>query len=142
MFIVSMAGATCAAALLTLGRVVGFKRIIKNATLVDVAFSVGVVAVLGATVTGALTAVLAGLFMAITLSVGKSVMAAVDAIKGLWPSFSAAVQDHYPKQPAATSGVDVCSAPTVPDVPAPRPANTYRGKPVVIYMGDSPNDQL
>lgn len=133
MFILTMAGATCAAALLTLGRVVGFKRIIKNATLVDVVFSVGVVAVLGSTVTGALTAILAGLFMAVTLSVGKSVLSGVDAVIGLWPAFTQSIQDNYPKchmQADAT----VNTAPPVPDVPAPMAANAYKGGPVCIHL--------
>jgi hypothetical protein len=132
MFIVAMAGATCAAALLTLGRVVGFKRIIKHATLVDVVFSIGVVAVLGSTITGALTAVLAGLFMAIGLSVGKSIAAVVGVFPAMAKAVKTAMAEHHAKNDAEWAGETPMTAPPVPDVPAS--PSSYKGGPVLIHL--------
>ncbi|SEN67279.1 hypothetical protein SAMN05216227_102026 [Pseudorhodobacter antarcticus] len=133
MFIITMAGATCAAALLTLGRVVGFKRIIKHATLVDVVFSIGVVAVMGATMTGALTAVIAGLFMAITLSMAKSVAAVLGFLPGLAKKAQTMAAEHSAKTSAEWGDVTPRNAPPVPDVPT-SPPNVGTGRPVLIML--------
>ncbi|WFG40854.1 hypothetical protein ParaKuw1_00021 [Paracoccus phage ParKuw1] len=67
--IVSMSAVSVAACLVTLSRVVGWKRILRHATLVDVGFTIGLAMFLAGTMTGALTAVLAGLMMALVLTV-------------------------------------------------------------------------
>jgi hypothetical protein len=66
--IISMSAVSVAACLVTLSRVVGWKRILQHATLVDVGFTIGLAVFLAGTMTGALTAVLAGLLMALTLT--------------------------------------------------------------------------
>lgn len=66
--IVSMSAVSVAACLVTLSRVVGWRRILRHATIVDVAFTIGLAMFLAGTMTGALTAVLAGLLMALVLT--------------------------------------------------------------------------
>lgn len=73
--IISMSAVSVAACLVTLSRVVGWKRILKHATLVDVGFTIGLAAFLAGTMTGALTAVLAGLMMALVLTALRSLVA-------------------------------------------------------------------
>lgn len=77
--IVSMAAVSVAACLVTLSRVVGWRRILKHATTVDVAFTIGLAAFLAGTMTGALTAVLAGLMMALVLTALRKLVAACEA---------------------------------------------------------------
>lgn len=65
-------GACCtAAALVTLSRVVGFGWIVRNATLVDVVFTVGMCVLFFGTSIGMIVGIIAGLFMALFLSVAK-----------------------------------------------------------------------
>ena len=58
-----------AATLITLQRVLSLKRIAGLATPIDIAFSVGLFFVFAGTLAGMVIAIIAGLFMAITLSV-------------------------------------------------------------------------
>ena len=67
-FILGASAATVAAVLVTGARVVGVKRLIKHATLVDVTFTVGMAVAFAGTLTGLLVAIMAGLMMAVLLS--------------------------------------------------------------------------
>lgn len=71
--VVTMAAVSVAACLVTLSRVVGWRRILKHATLVDVAFTIGLGLAFMGTLTGMLVAVLGGLLMALTLTILKRV---------------------------------------------------------------------
>lgn len=73
LLIVSMSAASVAACLLTLSRVIGWGYILRYATVIDVAFTLALGAFFFGTLTGALVAVLGGLFMAITLSALRAV---------------------------------------------------------------------
>lgn len=76
-----LATATCAAALVTGSRVFGLKKIVKHSTKADVAFTAGTAFVLAGTLTGLATAIVAGLLMALTLSVLKTLFGWGDALK-------------------------------------------------------------
>lgn len=76
--IVSMSAVSVAACLVTLSRVVGWKRILKHAILVDVGFTISLAAFLAGTMTGALIAVLAGLMMALVLTALRKLVAACE----------------------------------------------------------------
>lgn len=69
--VIIMSVVSVAAALVTLSRVLGLRRILRNATLVDVIFTVGAFVLLAGTLTGALVAVLSGLLMAVVLTLLK-----------------------------------------------------------------------
>tara|TARA_Y100000296_G_scaffold66371_1_gene78412 strand:+ start:40079 stop:40486 length:408 start_codon:yes stop_codon:yes gene_type:complete len=71
----SLAFALCivAATLITLARVVPFRLILGYATLVDVVFSMGMLGFFAGTLTGAMAAVLAGLILAVALTLGRKV---------------------------------------------------------------------
>lgn len=71
LLIITMAAVSVAAFLVTLSRVIGWKRILQHATLIDVVFTFGTFIVFAGTITGALVAVLGGLFMALLLSLLK-----------------------------------------------------------------------
>lgn len=79
--IVSMSAVSVAACLVTLSRVVGWKRILRHATIVDVAFTVGLAMFLSWTMTGALTAVLVGLIMALVLTALRKLVAFSGALR-------------------------------------------------------------
>lgn len=79
--IVSMSAVSVAACLVTLSRVVGWRRILRHATVVDVAFTVGLAMFLAGTMTGALTAVLAGLMMALVLTALRKLVAFSGALR-------------------------------------------------------------
>ena len=66
--VVSMAVVSVAAFLVTLSRVVGWRLILKHATIVDVVFTIGIGVAFMGTLTGMLVAVLGGLIMALTLT--------------------------------------------------------------------------
>lgn len=85
-FIAGAAVATVAAALVTGSRVVGFRRILKNATLVDVVFTVGMGVAFAGTLTGLLVAIAAGLLMAVFLTGAKKCLQVWDAFKGRGPA--------------------------------------------------------
>ena len=72
--VVSMAAVSVAAFLVTLSRVVGWRRILKHATIVDVVFTIGIGFAFMGTLTGMLVAVLGGLIMALTLTCIKRVV--------------------------------------------------------------------
>lgn len=79
--IIAMAAASVAACLLTLSRAVGWKRILRHSTLIDVAFTLGLGVFLSGTLTGALVAVLGGLLMAVSLSCIKRLVAAASSVR-------------------------------------------------------------
>jgi uncharacterized membrane protein YcaP (DUF421 family) len=66
--VVTMSAVSVAACLVTVSRVVGWKRILAHSTKVDVAFTLGLAALMGGTLTGNLVAIMGGLFMACTLT--------------------------------------------------------------------------
>jgi len=70
--IIMLSICTCAAVLLTLGRVIGMRRIIRYSVIVDVLFTVLCFVVFAGTLGGTLVAVMSGLIMAITLTAAKS----------------------------------------------------------------------
>ena len=72
--VITMSAVSVAACLVTLSRVVGWRRILKHATLVDVAFTIGLGLAFMGTLTGMLVAVLGGLLMALTLTIIKRVV--------------------------------------------------------------------
>ena len=79
--IISMSAVSVAACLVTLSRVVGWKRILRHATIVDVGFTIGLAMFLAGTMTGALTAVLAGLMMALVLTALRKLVAFSGALR-------------------------------------------------------------
>ena len=66
--VTAMSATSVAAALVTLNRIVGWKFITKHRTAVDVTFTVGMGIAFAGTLTGMLVAVMAGLMMALFLS--------------------------------------------------------------------------
>ena len=70
-FIAGAAVATVGAVLVTGHRVIGIKRMVKHATLVDVTFTVGMAIAFAGTLTGLLVAIVAGLIMAVVLSAAQ-----------------------------------------------------------------------
>jgi len=66
-----LASATCAAALVTGSRVFGLRKIVKHSTKTDVAFTAGAGFLLAGTLSGLATAIVAGLMMALVLSILK-----------------------------------------------------------------------
>ena len=68
MFIIAAAAGVVLATLVTLNRIVGWRSMAKNATIIDVSFSVGVGVMFIGTPTGMLVAIIAGLFMALVLN--------------------------------------------------------------------------
>lgn len=119
-----MSTATCAAALLTLSRVVGFKRVLKHATLVDVVFSIGAIVMMGATMTGALVAVMAGLIMALFLSGMKKLQG--------WLNAAPAAPVHKPYIPVGAD-LNPGNAPAVPDLDMPATMQRHRS-PVLFFV--------
>lgn len=75
-----LAGATVAATLVTGARVLGLRRITENATKVDVVFTAGAAFAFAGTLTGFAAAIVAGLFMALVLSVLKVMYKTKDAV--------------------------------------------------------------
>ena len=69
-----LAAAMVAAFLLTLARMIGWGTILRNATFFDVVFTVGAVAVMSGTLMGGIVAILAGLILAIFLTVVKNTL--------------------------------------------------------------------
>lgn len=81
LIIISMSAVSVAACLVTLSRVVGWQRILRHAAAVDVAFTIGLAMFLVGTMTGALTAVLAGLMMALVLTALRKLVAFSGALR-------------------------------------------------------------
>lgn len=77
--VIAMSAVSVAACLVTLSRVIGWQRILRHATLIDVGFTIILALFLAGTLTGALTAVLGGLIMALVLTVAKRIQAALNA---------------------------------------------------------------
>lgn len=72
--VITMSVVSVAAFLVTLSRVVGWRLILKHATLIDVVFTIGIGFAFMGTLTGMLVAVLGGLLMALTLTCIKRVV--------------------------------------------------------------------
>lgn len=128
--ILMMAVATCAAALITLSRVFGFKRVMKHSTSVDVGFTVLTVAVLGTTLTGALIAVMSGLLMAVFFS---AIRAVHGWAVGIGPAMRRAASTKPAERPdtaPATPTPD--TADTVPENPVQKPWRA--GRPCLIVL--------
>lgn len=86
-----LATASVGAAIVTGARVFGLRRIVKHSTKADVAFTAGIGFALAGTLTGLATAIVAGLMMAVVLTVLKPVVATVD-----WFTAGArGVKKHY-----------------------------------------------
>lgn len=68
-----LSSASVAATLVTLNRVVKWKTILKYATVVDIGFTLGMLGLLSGTLGGAASAILAGLLMAVFLTVSRRV---------------------------------------------------------------------
>ena len=68
---IMMSVATVAAFLITLSRVIGWRRVFRYGTLIDVAFTLTALVVFGDTLTGALIAVVSGLLMALFISAAR-----------------------------------------------------------------------
>lgn len=73
MYELVMAAVLVAATLVTLTRVIGIKRVLRHATLIDVLFTVLAGVMFLGTLSGMLIAVIGGLLMALTLSTMKTV---------------------------------------------------------------------
>lgn len=87
-----LAGAAVGAALVTGARVFGLRRIVKHSTKADVLFTGGIGFVLAGTLAGMATALVAGLMMAVVLSVLKALYGAHDVLHRGWVS----LQDDKP----------------------------------------------
>ncbi len=75
-----LGAASVGAALVTGARVFGLRRIVKHSTKTDVAFTAGIGLCLAGTITGLATAIVAGLMMALVLTLLKSSYKAVDRL--------------------------------------------------------------
>lgn len=104
--IITMSAVSVAACLVTLSRVVGWSAILRYATLIDVAFTLVLAWFFAGTLTGALVAVLGGLFMALVLSgakwsvraAGASARAAKAAVPVRFALPAGADRDEYDAQ--------------------------------------------
>ena len=76
-----MAGTSVAACLVTLSRVIGWKRVLKHSTLIDVSFTAGTFIIFAGTLTGGLVAVLGGLIMALVLTIAKKLAGLISGRK-------------------------------------------------------------
>jgi len=65
--------ATVTAGLVFLTRIMGWRRVLKNATIIDVIFTVGATLALAGTLTGVLTGIVAGLLMTGVLTAARAV---------------------------------------------------------------------
>lgn len=81
--ILVMAAASVAACLFTGARLVGWRFILRHATTVDVAFTVGAVFMLAGSITGMLIGILSGLMMAAFLTAARW----VDRMRDYTPRF-------------------------------------------------------
>lgn len=79
--VIAMSVVSVLACLVTLHRVVGMQRILRHATVVDVAFTLGLAVFLAGTLTGALVALLGGLIMAVTLTCLKRLQAVAEPLR-------------------------------------------------------------
>jgi len=68
-----MSFVTVAAFMVTASRIKGFQWLVDHSTIVDISFTIGTALILSGTGTGILTAILAGLMMAVFLTVVKKV---------------------------------------------------------------------
>lgn len=79
-FIMSLA--VVLAFLVTSIRFLGFKRVLRHATLIDVVFSVVICIALAGTLTGLLIGIVAGLLLAATLTALKWAMGVLEQLRG------------------------------------------------------------
>lgn len=87
---------TVLAVLITSIRVVGLRRVLRNATIFDVAFTIAIGILLGGTATGLMIALTAGLVAALTLSAGQAAMNAYDNVMGRFKASRDAATDDLP----------------------------------------------
>lgn len=80
--------ATVLAILITLSRVVSLRTIVKYGAIVDIIVSIGLMIVLAGTAVGAASAIVAGLFLAIALTVLKQWFKLYDAVMGYRPNIN------------------------------------------------------
>lgn len=92
-FEVTAALCTVAAFIITGRRVVSFKTMARHATIIDVGFTVAMLALFAGTLTGMLVAILAGLLMAITLT-GIRLICGLSMPRITWPAFSWPFKQH------------------------------------------------
>ena len=78
--VIAMSSVSVAACLVTLSRVVGWKAILKHATIIDVSFTLILGWFMAGTLTGALVAILGGLIMALVLTGLKHIMGLVETV--------------------------------------------------------------
>lgn len=84
-----LATASVGAALVTGSRIFGLKRLVKHSNKVDVGFTAGIGFVLAGTLTGLATAIVAGLMMALVLTLLKPVVRTVEAAQRGWEAVKA-----------------------------------------------------
>jgi MFS superfamily sulfate permease-like transporter len=86
------------AALVTLIRVLGWRRVLRNATWIDIGFTVVICLALAGTLTGLLIGIVAGLVMTGTLTAARWMQERMDAFRAqqakpvddsIWPGGSA-----------------------------------------------------
>lgn len=98
-----LAVASVGAAMVTGSRVIGLRRLVKHSNKVDVAFTAGVGFVLAGTLTGLATAIVAGLFMALLLSVLRLCYRATDAVKAA----AGGIQERRANNPTYVYGDEI-----------------------------------
>ncbi len=77
--IVFMAACSVIGALIVLVRVMGWRWVLRRATLVDIGFTVLVCVALAGTLTGLLIGIVAGLLMTATLTAGRAFLRASES---------------------------------------------------------------
>lgn len=93
--ITALAIITCLATLLTLRRILSWKLIFGYAVVFDVSFTVLMLLVFSGTVSGAASATLAGLFLGVSLTIGKA-LCGYQRVRLVWNGISPhwVVTDH------------------------------------------------
>lgn len=81
--VILMACAAVASALVLLGRLVSLRRILRNATFIDVGFAIVAGIALHSSIIGVLIAIVGGLVMALVLQIGRMIVRAWDRAAGL-----------------------------------------------------------
>ena len=90
---------TVLAILITLSRIMSLRTVVKYGAVVDIVFSIALMIVLAGTAVGAASAVVAGLFLAIALTVLKWWFKLVDRVKDISiPDVNVKWSEFKPKQ--------------------------------------------
>lgn len=97
-----MSLAAVAAALISLVRVIGWRRVLKHATAIDIGFTLLVCFALAGTLTGLLIGIVAGLVMTGVLTLAKAVQRRVDALKASCAKTVSEPEDWCPGGTART----------------------------------------